>query len=141
MILYDVCDAHNIHEEEKELTVRGRIKKYFPAAIQQRASILFDHIIPQMLPDLYYQRRPRCVSPRSCAPSPIRWWNRVLMWSFIAARPTMALWSSIVFPQLGVAIIDGTAPHVLDPRLPGAGRNWYFGNYWDEIRSAPIKKN
>ncbi|NMA54574.1 MAG: hypothetical protein GX952_01405 [Firmicutes bacterium] len=38
----------------------------------------------------------------------------------------------IVIPKLGAAIIDGTAPHTLDPQLPGAvGEIVYFGDYWD----------
>jgi len=40
-----------------------------------------------------------------------------------------------------VAIIDGTAPHVLDPRLPGAvDEIVYFGNYWDEDKIRTHKK-
>lgn len=40
---------------------------------------------------------------------------------------------ALVIPALGVAIMDGTAPHVLDPELPGAvGEIINLGQYWNE---------
>ncbi len=45
----------------------------------------------------------------------------------------------IVFPQIGVALIDGTAPHVLDPKNPGCvDEIIHLGDYWDE---NGIRKN
>ncbi|MDI6871469.1 MAG: PRK06851 family protein [Bacillota bacterium] len=39
----------------------------------------------------------------------------------------------VVAPSLGVALIDGTAPHVLDPRHPGAVDTIvHLGDFWDE---------
>jgi hypothetical protein len=39
----------------------------------------------------------------------------------------------VVFPQIGVALIDGTSPHVVDPRNPGAvDEILHLGDYWDE---------
>jgi cytidylate kinase len=39
----------------------------------------------------------------------------------------------VVFPQIGVAMIDGTSPHVVDPRNPGAvDEILHLGDYWDE---------
>ncbi len=39
----------------------------------------------------------------------------------------------VVFPQIGVALIDGTSPHVVDPRHPGAvDEIIHLGDYWDE---------
>ncbi|MGI6604017.1 MAG: hypothetical protein GX062_08295 [Firmicutes bacterium] len=39
----------------------------------------------------------------------------------------------VVFPQIGVALMDGTAPHVVDPKTPGAvDEIVHFGQYWDE---------
>ena len=43
----------------------------------------------------------------------------------------------IVIPLLQVAIVDGTAPHVIDPKTPGAvDEILSLGEYWD---AAPIK--
>lgn len=40
-----------------------------------------------------------------------------------------------VFPQIGVACIDGTAPHIVDPKNPGAvDEIVYLGEYWNEER-------
>lgn len=40
---------------------------------------------------------------------------------------------AIAVPGLKVAIMDGTAPHVMDPRYPGAvDEIIYFGHYWDD---------
>src|SRR5690606_28371504 len=44
----------------------------------------------------------------------------------------------VVLPELGVALLDGTAPHVTDPLHPGAiDEILNFGDFWDEtgIRS------
>ena len=39
----------------------------------------------------------------------------------------------VVFPEIGVALIDGTAPHTVDPRFPGAvDEILYLGDYWNE---------
>jgi len=45
----------------------------------------------------------------------------------------------ITFPQIGVAIVDGTAPHVVDPKHPGAvDEIIHLGDYWNEsgVRSS-----
>jgi hypothetical protein len=40
---------------------------------------------------------------------------------------------AVAVPALKVAIMDGTAPHVMDPQYPGAVEEIiYFGNYWDD---------
>ncbi len=39
----------------------------------------------------------------------------------------------VVFPQIGVALIDGTSPHIVDPKHPGAvDEIVYLGDYWHE---------
>jgi cytidylate kinase len=39
----------------------------------------------------------------------------------------------VVFPQLKVALIDGTSPHVVDPRNPGAvDEILHLGDFWNE---------
>ncbi len=39
----------------------------------------------------------------------------------------------VVFPQLNVAMIDGTSPHVVDPKNPGAvDEIIHLGDYWNE---------
>ncbi len=39
----------------------------------------------------------------------------------------------VVFPQLGIAMIDGTAPHIVDPKNPGAvDEIIHLGDYWNE---------
>jgi hypothetical protein len=43
----------------------------------------------------------------------------------------------VVFPELGIAMVDGTAPHVIDPKLPGAVDEIInLGGYWDEAQLA-----
>jgi len=40
---------------------------------------------------------------------------------------------AVAVPELKVAIMDGTAPHVMDPRYPGAVEEIiYFGDYWND---------
>lgn len=39
----------------------------------------------------------------------------------------------VVFPQIKVALIDGTSPHVVDPKNPGAvDEIIHLGDFWDE---------
>ncbi|MGE5606611.1 MAG: PRK06851 family protein [Bacteroidota bacterium] len=39
----------------------------------------------------------------------------------------------VVFPQIKVALMDGTSPHMVDPRHPGAvDEIIHLGDYWDE---------
>ena len=39
----------------------------------------------------------------------------------------------VLFPQIGVALIDGTAPHVVDPKNPGAvDEILHLGDFWKE---------
>jgi hypothetical protein len=39
----------------------------------------------------------------------------------------------VMFPQIGVALIDGTSPHIVDPRNPGAvDEIIHLGDYWNE---------
>ncbi|MGB9868153.1 MAG: PRK06851 family protein [Bacillota bacterium] len=41
----------------------------------------------------------------------------------------------VAIPSIGIAVIDGTAPHVFDPKNPGAvDEIIHLGDYWDEAR-------
>jgi len=41
----------------------------------------------------------------------------------------------VVIPALGIALIDGTSPHIVDPRYPGAVDEIInLGEYWDEAK-------
>jgi len=40
----------------------------------------------------------------------------------------------VVFPEIKVALIDGTSPHIVDPRNPGAvDEIIHLGDYWNEV--------
>lgn len=46
---------------------------------------------------------------------------------------------AVVIPKLGVALLDGTSPHIVDPKYPGAvDEIIHMGDYWDE---AGIRKH
>ncbi|KAB3527298.1 ATPase [Alkaliphilus serpentinus] len=46
---------------------------------------------------------------------------------------------AVVFPQLKIAMIDGTSPHVIDPKFPGAVDEIInLGDFWNE---AAMKEN
>ena len=53
----------------------------------------------------------------------------------------------VCIPQIGVALIDGTAPHVVDPKNPGAvDEIVHLGDFWDEglmkqNKEAVLKSN
>jgi len=46
----------------------------------------------------------------------------------------------VVFPQIRVAMIDGTSPHIVDPKNPGAvDEIIHLGDYWDEAGMRQFK--
>lgn len=47
---------------------------------------------------------------------------------------------AISIPELGVALMDGTAPHTIDPNNPGITDDIiWLGNYWDDSKLAKSK--
>ncbi|MBE3583327.1 MAG: ATPase [Limnochordaceae bacterium] len=47
----------------------------------------------------------------------------------------------VIFPHAGIALIDGTAPHMQDPRFPGAvDEIIHLGDFWDEAALMRAKK-
>lgn len=47
----------------------------------------------------------------------------------------------VVFPAIGVGILDGTSPHVVDPKVPGAvDEIVWLGEFWDEDAVRAKKK-
>ena len=48
----------------------------------------------------------------------------------------------VVIPAIGVALLDGTAPHVVDPKNPGAvDEIIHLGDYWNESGMRENKKS
>ena len=47
----------------------------------------------------------------------------------------------LLFPSLGIAVADGTAPHSMEAKLPGAGEQLVdLGVFWDESRLTSKKE-
>jgi hypothetical protein len=48
----------------------------------------------------------------------------------------------ICIPAIKTAVVDGTAPHMLDPRIPGAvDEIIYLGDFWDKEKLRSAKKH
>lgn len=48
----------------------------------------------------------------------------------------------VVIPAINVALIDGTAPHIVDPKNPGAvDEIIHLGDYWDEAKLRANKEH
>lgn len=46
----------------------------------------------------------------------------------------------LILPQLGAAVVDGTAPHVIEPRYPGAVDSYVdLGSCYDRAGLAPLR--
>ena len=125
------------------MTARGRIKKVFPGCNTAEGFYSFyDYIIPPDATRIFIIKGGPGVGKstfmRSIADSLVEQGFDI---EFHCCSSDNGSLDGIVFPQLGVAIIDGTAPHVVDPRLPGAvDEIIYFGYYWDEDRIRAHKK-
>lgn len=49
---------------------------------------------------------------------------------------------AVVLPELGAALVDGTAPHVVEPRLPGAVERYVnMGDCYDPAALYPIRES
>ncbi|MDD2420661.1 MAG: PRK06851 family protein [Heliobacteriaceae bacterium] len=48
----------------------------------------------------------------------------------------------LVIPAIGVALLDGTHPHVVEPKFPGAvGEIVYLGDYWRDDQLQVVKND
>lgn len=48
---------------------------------------------------------------------------------------------AVVFPQVGAAIVDGTAPHVVEPKYPGAVERYVnLGDCYDSAALYPLRE-
>ena len=47
---------------------------------------------------------------------------------------------AVIFPDLGAAIVDATAPHVMEPKLPGVVESYVnLGRFYDHVALAPLR--
>ena len=47
---------------------------------------------------------------------------------------------AVIFPDLGAAIVDATAPHVIEPHLPGVVESYVnLGRFYDHAALAPLR--
>jgi hypothetical protein len=130
-------------KEANVLTACGRIKKVFPGCNTAEGFYSFyDYIIPSDATRIFILKGGPGVGKstfmRSIADSLIK---QGLDAEFHCCSSDNGSLDGIVFPEPGIAIIDGMAPHTLDPKLPGAVEEIiYFGDYWDEHRIRNHKK-
>ncbi len=130
-------------KEENELIACGRIKKVFPGCNTAEGFYSFyDYIIPPNASRIFIIKGGPGVGKstfmRSIADFMVEQGYDVELHCCSSDNGSL---DGIVFPQPGVAIIDGMAPHTLDPKLPGAvDEIVYFGNYWDEDKIRNHKK-
>lgn len=48
----------------------------------------------------------------------------------------------VYIPELGVALLDGTSPHMVDPKYPGAVDEIInLGDYWEESKIIPYRQD
>ena len=48
---------------------------------------------------------------------------------------------AVIFPQIKTVIMDGTAPHTVDPKFPGVCEEILnFGQFWDRKKLEPFKE-
>ena len=48
---------------------------------------------------------------------------------------------AVIFPRLGAAIVDATAPHVIEPQLPGVVESYVnLGDCYDHAALVPLRQ-
>ncbi|BCV25571.1 PRK06851 family protein [Gelria sp. Kuro-4] len=125
------------------MATKGRVKKVFPGCNTSKGFYSFyDYIIP---PDatrvLIIKGGPgvgKSTFMRHIAEAMV---ERGFNAEYHCCSSDNGSLDGVVFPQIGVALIDGTAPHIMDPRNPGAvDEIIHLGDFWDEARIRAHKK-
>jgi hypothetical protein len=114
---------------------KNQIKKFFPGANTSRGFFsLYHYIIPQDTTRIFVIKGGPGVGKSTFMKK---------ICQTMTDRGFQAEWQccssdngsidGVVFPQIGVAMLDGTAPHVVDPKNPGAvDEIIHLGDYWNE---------
>ncbi|MDA8442252.1 MAG: PRK06851 family protein [Peptococcaceae bacterium] len=114
---------------------QGSIRKFFPGANTSRGFYsLYKYIIPQDTTRIFIVKGGPGVGKST--------FMKKICQSF-TEQGYDAEWhccssdngsiDGLVLAQIGVALIDGTAPHIVDPKNPGAvDEIIHLGDYWDE---------
>lgn len=113
----------------------GKIRKMFPGAITGDGFLpLFDYIIPKEVNRIFCLKGGPGVGKSSFMKKIAREFaNRGydLELHYCSSDPTSL--DGVVIKELNVVLLDATAPHIVEPKLPGAVDEIVnFGEFWDE---------
>ena len=114
--------------------MKGKVRKIFPGANTSNGFYsYFDYIIPENVKRIFCLKGGPGVGKSS--------FMKKIATDFIDKGYDVDLFpcssdpgslDAIVIKKLGVVMIDGTAPHIVDPKLPGAiDEILNFGDFWD----------
>ncbi|AEY64509.1 PRK06851 family protein [Clostridium sp. BNL1100] len=68
------------------------------------------------------------------------WYNRGFDVEYIHSPCDNSSVDGIILPSLGIGVVDGTFPHVVEPRAPGAIEEYInLGTAWDSKKLIPLK--
>ena len=121
---------------------KGRVKKVFPGGNTSRGFFSFyDYIIPEDAERIFVIKGGPGTGKSS--------FMRTIGEEFLKLGYDVELHycssdnkslDGVVIKKANVALLDGTAPHIVDPKHPGAvGKILNLGEYWDESRLVKDK--
>ena len=121
---------------------KGRVKKVFPGGNTSRGFFSFyDYIIPEDAERIFVIKGGPGTGKSS--------FMRTIGEEFLKLGYDVELHycssdnkslDGVVIKKANVALLDGTAPHIVDPKHPGAvGEILNLGEYWDEPRLVKDK--
>ncbi|ADL07929.1 PRK06851 family protein [Thermosediminibacter oceani] len=125
--------------------MEGRIKRFFPGGSTCRGYVsFFDHILPwaQASKIFVIKGGPGVGKSTFIREIGERISKRGIDIEFLHCSADSGSLDGVVIPRYGIALIDGTAPHVIDPKYPGCVDEIInLGDFWDETGIRKHKKD
>ncbi|TYP59852.1 PRK06851 family protein [Thermosediminibacter litoriperuensis] len=125
--------------------MEGRIKRFFPGGSTSRGYVsFFDHILPwaQASKIFIIKGGPGIGKSTFIRKIGERLSKRGIDIEFLHCSADSGSLDGVVIPEYGIALIDGTAPHVVDPKYPGCVDEIInLGDFWAEDGIRKHKKD
>jgi len=133
--------THRISDRGRDMLERGYIKRVFPGNNTPNGFFsYYDYILPKDATRIFVIKGGPGVGKstfmESIAADMVELGYDVEIHHCSSDNESV---DGVVFPAIGVGIVDGTWPHVVDPKIPGAvDEIIWLGEFWDEyaVRSA-----
>lgn len=141
-----MCDGQQqriTHKKEVPQKMAGKVFRYFAAGnTAQGFYSLFDSVLEGL--DRLFILKGGPGTGKSSLMKKIgnRWLNKGYDVEFVHCSSDSDSIDAVLIPSLKMGVVDGTAPHVIEPKAPGAVEEYVnLGIAWDAEKLRPQKEN